>query len=38
MNFSLWLSVAAAAGLVAGWAGDQAWKLLRRRTGRPAAA
>jgi hypothetical protein len=30
MNFSLWLTVAAAAGLAAGWAGDRAWKLLRR--------
>ncbi len=38
MNFSLWLTVAAAAGLAAGWAGDQAWKLLRRRTGQPVAA
>jgi hypothetical protein len=32
MNFSLWLTMAAAAGLVAGWAGHQATRLRRRRT------
>jgi hypothetical protein len=38
MNFSLWLTVAAAVGLVAGRLGDQAWKLLHRRTGQPVGA
>ncbi len=32
MNFSLWLTVAAAAGLVVGWAGDRVTELLLRRT------